>query len=289
MNWRSEWSGLSARIRGAVEAAEVYFRARGGRSSDEYSTIKHCLLPQTADIYTAVERFARAHHDTFPPSAAECITRFLRTRTDVFTASNVLPDSAIQFRVTALAAFRTEFDHHIADSAVFARRLSDRAFVHLQRSIVVDDDERARWIAAFKKGEPACEKIGSIRLLAHGIWAFKVDAVGERTDLVFQEPLSNAADVQRSADALVLTEWKLCSRQSDLAGKLLEARVQAQRYRAGALAGIELTSYRYLVMVSSRNLVLPNDELVDGVSYRHVNIAVDPSSPSTDSRLARTS
>lgn len=289
MNWRSEWSGLSARIRGAVEAAEVYFQARGS-SSDEYNTVRNCLLPLTGEIYSAVKRFAQACSDNFPPNAVECITRFLQTRDDVFASSNsLLPNAAIQFRVTALAAFRSEFDHHIADSAMFSRRMSDRAFVHIQRSIVVDDDERARWTAAFSKGETSCERLGSIRLLSHGIWAFKVDAVGERTDLVFQEPLQNTADLQRSADALVLTEWKLCPRQADLASKLMEARTQAQRYRAGALAAIELMSYRYLVMVSSKHLVLPRDELVDGVLYRHINVAVDPNTPSTDSREARLS
>ncbi len=285
MNWRTEWIALSARIRGVTDATQLYYHARSGRTSDEYSTIKQSLLPRTRSIYLAIEVFANTLDDRLPIAAVECIKQFLSTRRDVFTNSDVLTDGAILFQITALAAFRSEFEYHISDLAAFARRQSERAFVHLQRSIVVDEDEQRKWREAFQKGETACEKLGAVRLLSHGIWAFKVDAVGERTDLVFQEPLGNKIDeMDRSADALVLTEWKICKNNSDLVGKLTEAKSQARRYRAGALAGVELTSYRYLVIVSSKHLTLPVDEQEDGVTYRLVNIAVSPNTPSVDSR-----
>jgi hypothetical protein len=62
--------------------------------------------------------------------------------------------------------------------------------------------------------------------------------------------------------------------------KIAEAKTQTQSYRAGSLAGIELQEYRYLVMVSSKALPMPADDVEDGITFRHIGIAVDPDSPS---------
>jgi hypothetical protein len=122
-----------------------------------------------------------------------------------------------------------------------------------------------------------------VHLLLHGIWAFKAHTTGERTDLVFQEPICDTIAIERSADALVLTEWKVCTNQSLVVSKLAEARSQAERYRVGALGGLELTRYRYLVLVSQTHLGLPSDGEADGVVFRNINIAVQPNRPSQDS------
>src|SRR5260221_1264020 len=42
----------------------------------------------------------------------------------------------------------------------------------------------------------------------HGIWAFKVSATGERTDLVPGEKLEITPQVEAASEALVLTDWK---------------------------------------------------------------------------------
>ncbi|HIJ44324.1 MAG: hypothetical protein QF511_00225 [Rhodospirillales bacterium] len=89
-----------------------------------------------------------------------------------------------------LGAFETEISFILSDVQEVIRARSERAFAHLQRSVVVDQAFREKWIAAFKKGEVACEKLGTVHLLLHGIWAFKVDAAGARTDLVESDPVS---------------------------------------------------------------------------------------------------
>ena len=87
--------------------------------------------------------------------------------------------------------------------------------------------------------------------------------------------------VERSADALVLTEWKIIHSDSDVSAKIKEAKLQAKRYSQGSLGGIELTNYRYLVIVSKKVIkTMPEDVHEDGVTYRNINIAVDPDSPS---------
>ncbi len=125
----------------------------------------------------------------------------------------------------------------------------------------------------------ACEKLGAVHLLLHGIWAFKVDAAGARTDLVFQEPAS-LEGVQRYAAGLVLTEWKKAVVTAEVNQRFQEARSQAKRYSQGSLLGSELTSYRYAVVVSERQVEVPNDLKEGNVIYRHINIAVDPQVPS---------
>jgi hypothetical protein len=183
--------------------------------------------------------------------------------------------------MAALTSLSTELEYHFSDQAEFARRLSERALLHLQRSIVASPNVRAEWQRAFAEGEVACEQLGSAALLQHGIWAFKAHATGERTDLIFGEPLTDLAAVERSAEALVLTEWKVVPKPSQRDERVQQARAQAGRYGRGILGGLELAGYRYLVLVSRDLLEMPADEIQDGVVYRHVNIAVDPQPPSS--------
>ncbi|MDO9058436.1 MAG: hypothetical protein Q7U92_05360, partial [Bradyrhizobium sp.] len=58
-------------------------------------------------------------------------------------------------------------------------------------------------------------------------------------------------------------------------------RLQAKAYSGGILAGVELASHRYLVVVTKKQVQLPPDETEGAVIYRHINIAVEPQSPST--------
>ena len=111
---------------------------------------------------------------------------------------------------------------------------------HLQRTLAVDEDVAAKWKRAFDRNEVACEQLGSIHFLSHGIFAFKVDALGARTDLVFNEPPDDLL-LMRGIDGLVLTEWKVAHDAKSAAKGFREARTQADLYKQGALAGIELT------------------------------------------------
>ena len=152
-------------------------------------------------------------------------------------------------------------------------------FPHLQRSIVADEAFRSRWKAAFEKDEPACEALGACQLLSHGIWAFKTSAAGERTDLV----LGNVTDVteaRQSSEGLILTEWKRVRNTGELQQKAEDAYDQARRYREGILAGFEVSSPRYLVLVSEDHLKVPGARHEHEATYEYRNIAVDPKSPS---------
>jgi hypothetical protein len=132
--------------------------------------------------------------------------------------------------------------------------------------------------------ETDCERLGALHLLSHGVWAFKVDAQGGRSDLVLNEPLSSSLMVERAADVLVLTEWKKVSSEAKLTDRIEEAPKQAEIYSTGILGGIELANYRYIVLISEGMMDMPEDSLDGTVTYRHMNIAVNPKTPSVEAR-----
>jgi hypothetical protein len=145
---------------------------------------------------------------------------------------------------------------------------------------MVDPDVRRKWTSAFNDaGETECERLGAVHLLWHHIWAFKVNAGGGRTDLVFPEPPPLEL-LERSSAALVLTEWKVAADAKVAAKRFVEARKQADVYRQGVLAAAELTDIRYLVVVTVKQIPVPADDASGGVTYRHINIAIDPDRPS---------
>lgn len=82
----------------------------------------------------------------------------------------------------------------------------------------MDETLRLKWINAFdtpRAGEISCEQLGGVHLLLHGIWAFKVSAIRERTDLVLGTRLVVDQTVIASTHGLVLTEWKLVRKEDN--------------------------------------------------------------------------
>lgn len=170
-----------------------------------------------------------------------------------------------------LVAFEAELSFCLDDQTERVRSAAELAFLHLYRLIVADEDYRVKWRKAFEKHEMHCEKLGALHLLWHGIWAFKVDASGDETVLVYQEPpLIGSA---RLALGMVLTEWKRGAGNPDT--EYVAAKEQAALYSGGVLAGVELASHRYLVVVAKKQIVPPGDLIEDAVTYLHINIAVD--------------
>lgn len=280
MSWRVEWNALANRITGLLEAGRFYLETKRIRSDDPHQVAKKQLLPQAKLIFEQLKSLNSTQGSLLPSGAAQCLSDFVGQYEAAFNKVDRDEHGAVQFQVTTLVSFRAEFEFHLSDFSAFARKLSERAFLHIQRCIVVDREERAKWITAFEEGEPACEKLGATRLLQHGIWAFKFHAIGERTDLVFGEPLRDLSKIEKSADALVLTEWKKASSDSEVRKSFADAKDQVCRYARGALAGLELAQYRYLVMVSKKVSVMLDDIRENEIIYRYVNIAVDPAPPS---------
>lgn len=289
MNWSIEWQALSGRIKGLLDAAAFFYQALHHSSEDPRSVKKKILLNEAEKIFANLKAFSKKYQSALPEIAVACLVEYLEkpefAAGDFFTPTSNYENANVQFALTSLAAFQAEFSYIIAETQLVMRKITERAFVHLQRCIIVDEDVRRKWKDAFNRHETYCEKLGALHLLSHGVWAFKADAiVGGKTDLILNEPLHSMSPIERSADALVLTEWKLVKSPDLLQDKIQEALKQAEIYVSDVTGGIELRNYRYLVMVSEGRLEMPDEILRGVIRYRNINIAVSPGHPSKDAR-----
>lgn len=278
--WSVEWGALSGRIRSLVEAATFLGGVLGGGERDEFGVHQEIFRNAEA-IRAQIKRFRENHGPELPEPAQACLTAFLGQQ---------FPDRmyglpAMYGAVTLLASFLSEFSYLLNDTDAVARSRVARAFTHLKRSIVADPEIRKRWKTAFTDGETACERLGACHLLLHGVWAFKASAEGGRTDLILGESLCDSDEVRAAADVLVLTEWKLVRDPVQTEAKAKEAFAQAQLYSSGVLAGFELRSWRYLILVSGEQLpTVPTRREETGVTYEYINVPVSPIVPSGLSR-----
>lgn len=279
MNWRDEWNAIAARTDGLLAAGNFLIQTLQVNSGDEYG-LSNYIAEQARDILKTISVFSAHQGSSIPPSAAKSLVAFIETHGPRINSGGVSRLATLQICLTSLAWFRAEIDYHLADFAAITRRRSERAFLHLQQSIIADRSFQEKWISAYGVGEVACERLGGIHLLLHGIWGFKITATGARTDLFFGEPVDDIESRARAIDAYVLTEWKLVRTPTDHQQKAEIARGQAELYASGALGGLELADYRYIVLVSQDRLPPLPDYNAGTVAYRHVNIAVEPAVPS---------
>jgi hypothetical protein len=281
MSYLEHWRSLAARIRSVTAAGQLYAQFQMSQQTDSYGSIRS-LGEQCQHILAAIENFAQSYAETLSPEASAALKMFLEGH-----PAKVIKDKDGMREARAalifLAAIESEISYLLADQQEYVRARSERAFLHLQRLLVVDADARRKWKSAFERGETKCEKIGGVHLLWHGISAFKVQADGAITDLIYNEPIEPSE--QRGIEGLVLTEWKTAKNPKTAQGLFDEARIQARLYAQGPLFGNELTAYRYLVVVSLQNLKeVPHDRNEGGVIYRHINIAIEPLAPSKQAR-----
>lgn len=281
--WNSEWNAISSRIAGIVEASSFLFknslndRRHHGRSPK--------VLTDNCDK-TAESVFGlRSYGNALPAEAGKALERFegdWRTASDSGPLSQPFSEFALlESKVVLLASIRSELGHLLADRNVIIRSLVKRAFHHLDYSLVADQEIRDKWLAAFNTHETACEKLGAVHLLLHGIWAFKSNAEGGRTDLVLGNRLEVSDEVIGAARGLVLTEWKLIKKQGKTPADVMNgAKFQAKRYAEGVLAGFELQFERYLILVGEEEFEVPKDTIDGLVTYKVIPIVLNRKTPS---------
>jgi len=292
MYFFEKWQLLSTRITGAHAAGTHITQVMQINSSDGRIINK---FPETLkEIGVELKRFQEEYGQELPKSAREAFDSFLDQWVlgmNCYTAAG--HDYAILHSLAALISFQSEFNFLIADTDIEICTRTERAFEHLKRSIAVDAfmlrnnneknkaTNKTKWQAAYEEGELVCEKLGAVHLLQHGIWAFKVDGIGGKTDLVYNEPIDEKS-LKRSASNLVLTEWKKITDAEKCTQTYLKTvRDQVKEYTSGVLGGIELKNTRYIVLVSKENLnLLLDPDPINGIQYRYINIPVTPDLPS---------
>jgi hypothetical protein len=278
--WRANWNAIVGNIDGLIESTKTLFLFD---RPDPYSTVKRSLLPHAISIFQEIEGFRNDFKGILPKKVEDEFDKFLSSASTYAIIDGSHDVDKLMTLTTRIKSLQTIVDYHLKDTQRTIKRRTERAFEHLQRSIVADKTERRKWQIAFgntKTAELECEKLGAVHLLLHGIWAFKTDAEGERTDLVFDEPITDLAQVERTSNGLVLTEWKVVKNQTDASQKSKQALRQAKLYSQGILGGLELRSTRYLVLVSKDRLDKLPDIHEGDLTYRYINIAVEPKTPS---------
>lgn len=276
--WLEQWRSIASRIAENSEHVHRYLDISTRTSSSDYHGMTNSVfIPRLLQLERELRALLQAHGPLMPPLGRERLQHLLDTSFE-FSARASGPPGAIAL-AASLSVIRSEVDPFMHDVDGPLVHVAERAFLHLQRLIVADPDCRAKWQRAFADGEVACEQLGGVHLLHHGIYAIKSNAAGERTDLVLGTAVE-IAKVRRSTDGMALTEWKLIRNPAERDGAVMAAHAQARRYCAGLLAGFEIASLRFLVTVSKDHVVERADLQEGSTAYRHINIAVAPSVPS---------
>ena len=281
-NHVTAWMSIAARIKGLCEAATIHSRFLQGNAKSSHGADKE-LQKHAEGIKSEVAIFRKNYAVHLSTKVVEALDRFETGVGPQISQNSTGEALLVRTIIVKLAAFESEVTFLLADSEQRIVAASENALKHLQRLIVVDSDYRKKWIQAFSDGEVECEKLGAIHLHWHDIWAFKAHGIGGRTDLVYQDALSD--ENGQEAPALILTEWKIC-RSGDGSAEYRQAQKQAESYGEGVLGGAELSSIRYLIVVTSKAITKPKDFRVRDITYRHVNIAVEPDSPSVASKAS---
>ncbi|MBS0471116.1 MAG: hypothetical protein JSR60_08600 [Proteobacteria bacterium] len=282
MNWIERWNSLSARIEGLLGAVNFIVQTMGIQHTFAPET-KHALLSEVDALLIEMRKLHEDEGNNMPKPAAQALAEFVAN--PIGLRNNGGQEAVALQGLSPIFVFRSRYSYLIRDSEIEGRNATELAFEHLNRVIAVNEEVRNAWKTGFEKGELACERLGSVHLLSHGIWAFKVQAKGAATDLVYNEPLSQGATVlRRSSRAIVLTEWKVVRSGDRIYRAAEEARLQTKDYAAGILGDLELKRTRYIALVGERKLQTPDDFESNGVTYRHIWIAVDPETPSVSAR-----
>lgn len=274
MTAKQELLAITARLERITQLVQLSpHRASSTRRQAEERTR---LSSATRDAHRAVDRFFQRFEGLLPQPLVE------RWRQDC--AIDLEQTEAVLIMLSSIAS---ETEASLSDSDEEWGQAVERGFLHLQRSLSVDDSISATWNEAFKKGETELEKLGAQHLLLHGLFAFKAHSADARTDLVFGKPITPEVDRWRvrAGAPLVLTEWKKAASAAGAAEKLKQARVQLQIYRAGVVGALELSSRCYRILVSMKQIQCPETELLsNGRAVRTINIAIKPDSPSRAAR-----
>lgn len=280
LGMRDEWKNICAKIQGIENAAAYLIRTsadpRNPNQDFGDEVLDGYIFPAMQRTGSAIEKFRACYGQILPPMALGALDSIYNQFMSDNTSGSF--GHAIKM-VTAFMLISSEVSYYLQDNDAITMRQVERAFIHIKRSIIVDPGMQRQWKSAFRSGEVRCEKLGSLLLLSHGLWAVKVDATGERTDLILGTRLI-VDEVEKSADALILTEWKVARSEKDLHQKVRQAVNQLKKYSSSSLAGYELSLVRYVIVITERAMQLPPDLLDENIEFKYINIPVAPSVPS---------
>ncbi|GJM43351.1 MAG: hypothetical protein DHS20C21_01930 [Gemmatimonadota bacterium] len=279
MLWHSELKSVANGIDGFNAAVSSLLQFWAHVEVDQAGHCNNDFPPLAEKIVDRVRRILEG--ETLPAELRKVLERFVARWDGISSKSGW---KWLQTMTTLLSILRSDVEFFLNDRRSLLSSLVHRALLHLQRLIVADENVKNTWSDAFGRGETSVERLGGAHFLHHGIYAFKVDAERERTDLVLGGKLAITPEIHAAAEGLVLTEWKMVRKPSEIETQARTGKDQAMLYSMGSLAGFELTSERFVILVSRERLPARDPETIDSVTYTYANIAVDLMTPSKESK-----
>lgn len=300
-----EWKRIECLLTGWLEGCKVLLnlpRSTAGGTDETWKDAAHLLIKQLKDINEHI----RGYNQSFPNMPhSSAINHYLplsdsqkptdyRSHQGIIKALESLaenPNSAglEQYFLKGypvVFAFVHQAAYLLENTQEQIHRSVEVAFAHLQRRLVADKYYRKVW-DDHENDEIDFEKLGGEHFLLHKIWAFKINAAGERTDLVLQTSFSCNDPLYKSADGLVLTEWKVVTKGNG-ESEVNEAINQLKLYASGSVYALELAKYRYIVIVSKKRIHdFETEREENGITYRIINIAHNPDTPSVEVRKSK--
>lgn len=145
MTWLEQWRNLAARIDGLILAGEFLASTiNASETVDVLGCVEQSILPERDAIIAEIKHLGNTYASELPPQASEALLKYV-------TWDNINNKTAGMIGIQSLAplaSFRSQFEYLIRDAEVEGQNLTDLAFVHLQRQIVVDKGIRKKWQAA---------------------------------------------------------------------------------------------------------------------------------------------
>jgi hypothetical protein len=269
MTWVSRWKNISGRILQLQEVSKAYFDSINSFGVDHYGIGGTSIIPAAKDLSLEIIDLKRSF-TRLPPKISALITKLEKN----FSGHKFTGIPGVGGAMVILGVFNAEMNFYLKDHEIVTKEKVRLAFHHLQRSLVADQELHRKWMLAFQESDTLIERLGAVHLLSHGIWGFKVQERGERSDLVHQHPIK-IDDVEAIGAVLAMTEWTRVNAEN-LTEKSRALQAKAKTYSGHDLPGTELRTERYLVLVSETPLTIPRPANDGEVEFVYINLALNP-------------
>jgi hypothetical protein len=161
LSYAEHWAALATQIKSLQQAGELFGLFQSYHSEDSYGA-GDFLREQCAVLVQSLEEFRRDFDASLPAEVLARIDHFLKRAVLQAVKDANTGQRGARGALVALAAVEAEITFLLAGRQEQIRARSERALLHLQRSLVVDPDISAKWKHAFDAGEVACEQLGSV-------------------------------------------------------------------------------------------------------------------------------
>src|SRR5215831_18709108 len=145
--WLDAWRSLVTRIGQLAEHAHRFVESTSVMGRNDHGLSNKMLIPQLQQAHNELKAFLHAHGAKVPHEAATRLRYLLDTGFEFYRDPSGPPGMIAL--ATSLSIIRTEIDPFMEDTELPRVHIVERAFLHLQRLIVVVPDVRAKWQHAF--------------------------------------------------------------------------------------------------------------------------------------------